>query len=375
VAPLLKILHVVDSMGGGGMENGVVNIARNLPREIFDVHVCCLRRGGVFSERLPAPEKLHVLNKTPGFSFSCIRMLRQRILQIKPDIIHTHNLGPLIYTSFASFFGRSWPIVHGEHAELTPDELAIRRKVARKLMYRGCRRVHTVSNQLRNHFIELGFTRNNICTILNGVDTNTFIPPPDKEKAKQHFAIPGLSPDDFIIGSVGRFGTFKRHTLLVSAFDKLASLHKNVILILAGDDGPGKSQALAAISSSKHNNRIHWLGFQKNIVPFYQGIDLLVAPSINEGMSNAVLEAMACEVPILANTACGNTEILGASEGGTLASMNNPPELTQLLSSQFKNRGTLGEKGIAARKNVTTRFSIDQMTVNYGNLYQQVARQ
>lgn len=362
-------------MGGGGMENGVVNIARNLPRETFDVNVCCLRRGGVFGDRLPVPGKLHVLNKPPGFSFSCIRMLRQKIFQINPDIIHTHNLGPLIYTSFASFFGRSWRIIHGEHAELTKDELIIRRKFARKIMYKGCRCVHTVSSQLQNDLIELGFTRNNICTILNGVDTNTFIPSPDKKTAKQHLAIPGLSSDDFIIGSVGRFGTFKRHALLVSAFDELASLHKNVMLILAGDDGPGKYQVLQQISACRHNNRIQWLGFQKNIVPFYQGMDLLVAPSINEGMSNAVLEAMACGVPVLANTACGNSEILADSEGGTLASMENPSELTQLLSSQFKNRDALAEKGIAARKTVTTRFSIEQMTTNYSNLYQQVAQQ
>jgi glycosyltransferase involved in cell wall biosynthesis len=361
-------------MAGGGMENGIANICRNLPRETFNFHVCCLRGGGTFADRLPATAQLYILNKKPGFSFSCIRMLRQTILRIKPDIIHTHNLGPLIYTFIASFFGRSWQIIHGEHAELTPGELVIRRKFARKFMYKGCCCIHAVSAQLHNNLIELGFPKNDICTILNGVDTNLFFPPDNKRTAKKHLEIAGLSPDDLVIGSVGRFGTFKRHALLLAAFDDFASLHDNVMLVLAGDDGPRKSEVLKKISQCKYSNRIHWIGFQKNIVPFYQGIDLLVAPSINEGMSNAILEAMACGTPVLANTACGNSEILAESEGGTLASMKSASMLTQLLCAQYENRNCLATKGIAARKTVSTRFSIEKMTAKYSNLYLRVAR-
>lgn len=362
-------------MGGGGMENGIANLSLRLSPSDFDLHVCCLRSRGVFSERLANPSQVYPLDKSPGFSFRCLRRLRKQILHIKPDIIHTHNLGPLIYTFLASCLGRRWKIVHGEHAELTRCELTIRRRLARKLMYRGCRCVHSVSRQLSDQLLTLGFCEKKIHTISNGVDTKRFIPATDKLKAKQSLLNPSMPSNCFVIGAAGRFGKYKRHSLLVSAFDELASRHKDVVLILAGDGGTEKAGTLQQISECRHKDRIHWAGFLKDISKFYQGIDLLISPSLNEGMSNVLLEAMACGVPVLANKACGNSEILSASQGGILAAMESPSELAKIVSSLVTNREYLEKKGIAARETVSMHFSIEEMTTNYSKLYHRVAYQ
>lgn len=360
-------------MGGGGMENGIANLSRNLPRDKFDLHACCLRSGGAFSNRFENPSQVYSLNKRPGFSIACVRKLCKQIRRIRPDIIHTHNLGPLIYASLASCFGKKQIIVHGEHAELTLADLTLRRKACRKIMYRRCRAIHTVSSQLSAQIIDLGLGKKNIHTIKNGVDSEKFTPPQNKATAKQKLALPGLPEENFIIGSVGRFGTHKRHSMLVTAFDALACLHDEVMLVLAGDGGPEKSATLNAISECKNKDRIHWLGFQKDIRLFYQGIDLLVSPSVNEGMSNAVLEAMACAVPVLANEACGNTEILSGSTGGMMAQMKDASDLTNILDRLVANKGNLEAKGVAARKTVSAQFSIERMVDHYSNLYQAVA--
>ena len=360
-------------MGGGGMENGVANVSRNLPPRHFDLHVCCLRSSGVFSKRLKNPDQVYSLNKPPGLSIKCIIKLRSHILRIRPDIIHTHNLGPLIYTSIASFFARKQTIIHGEHAELTDCDLTVRRNFARRLFYPRCYAVHTVSNQLSRQLIELGFTTTNIQTIRNGVDQEKFAPTHNKVNAKEKLALPFLPDDSFVIGAVGRFGLHKRHSILVSAFDQLADHHDEVILVIAGDGGPEKTSTLKKISESKHKDRIHWLGFQEDIVAFYQGIDLLVAPSANEGMSNAVLEAMACAIPVLANKACGNAEILSGSGGGIVASMRNDSELTSILSRLVKSRKSLEAQGAAACQAVAAQFSIQRMAADYSEVYQRAS--
>ncbi len=360
-------------MGVGGMENGIANLSHALPQTGFDIHVCCLSSRGAFSERLANPSQVFAINKAPGISFGCVGKLRKQIRSIEPDIIHTHNLGPLIYTYFASSLGRRWKIVHGEHAELNHTDLTIRRRVARKLIYRRCRGIHGVSKQLSNQLLELNLINGEMITILNGVDTNRFTPPPDKLQAKQRLRIPNLTSSSIVLGTAGRFGEFKRHAMLVSAFDELACSHKDVILLLAGDGGPEKNLTLQRIAECRNKDRIHWLGFLNDIDRFYQGIDLLVSPSVNEGMSNVILEAMSCGVPVLANQACGNAEILSSCEGGLLASMDNQSEMTTVLSFVLREKADLYLNGRLARETASAQFSIEKMAENYSALYQRIA--
>src|SRR6188472_3490772 len=110
-----KILHVVLSLEPGGMENGLVNVASRLCSEEFEVHVCCLERGGDFIQRLPNPAHVSVLKKPSGFSFRTVAALAKVISEVRPTLVHSHNLGPLIYSSLATGFGLSRPILQGEH--------------------------------------------------------------------------------------------------------------------------------------------------------------------------------------------------------------------------------------------------------------------
>ena len=88
----VKILHVVFSLEPGGMENGLINVARALDPGEFEVHVCCLERPGAFAERLPEPRRIHVLGKQPGFSPLTAWRLARLIAKIESAIIHSHNL-------------------------------------------------------------------------------------------------------------------------------------------------------------------------------------------------------------------------------------------------------------------------------------------
>lgn len=365
VSGLVKVLHVVNSLDPGGMENGVVNLACGLEPRGIATYVACLERRGAFAERLPDSAHVEVLEKCGGFSRDATIRLARHISRVQPDVIHTHNLGPLIYASLATIFGFRRPIVHGEHSQLTPEELKPRRLRQRRWLYRACRQVHTVAEGIRGELISLGFSGHKIRTITNGVDTARFIPA-DRPAIRRELALP---PDALFIGIVGRFGPFKGHDVLLAAFEKIALQFPAARLLIVGAGGPEEARIAALAAQSLHRERIHLAGFQSDPVRWTQALDLLAIPSTNEGMSNAALEAMACAVPVLANTGCGQEHLIDQGRDGFIADLRTPGALATELAALIENPGRLVDIGTNARSKVVSHFSLRAMIDAYEQLY------
>ena len=365
----LRILHVVFSLDPGGMENGIVNVARGLPADEFEVHVCCLERGGAFVERLPQPENVVVLNKPPGFSPRAVLRVARHAARIGADLLHPHNLGPLTYAALGSGFGLWKPVLQGEHGVFQGDQGSPARLRQRQRLYRACRKVHTVSESLRRYLIEHGFPAEKITAILNGVDTERF-QPVDKAAVRAQLDLPASGQ---FIGIVGRFDPNKKHLLLIKAFNRVATQLPGARLVIVGDKGAEKDAIHAAAQASPARDRIHLAGFQSNPTPWYQALDLLAAPSIFEGLSNAVLEAMACGVPCLAHTACGNAEVITSGSDGFLAALDSVELLAAEMHRVLANQTELAAVGQRARARVMRDFSMDAMVRNYARIYREVA--
>lgn len=358
-----RILHVVQSLGAGGMENGLVNVANSLPSARFDVHVCCLESEGVFAKRLPSSSQVIALHKAPGFSPAVVLKLRRLLGEMKPDLIHTHNLGPLIYSGLATRFRSFIPILHGEHSQLTEEERQPRRLRQRRILYRFCGRVHSVSHALHQQLLELGFPESKLTVLVNGVDSERFAPG-DRARAKADL---GINPNEPVIGIVARFGPFKGHTLLIEAFEQMGA--NNGRLLIVGDGGPMKATVHDRVAKSRCAERIHLAGFQEDPRPYYRALDLLVVPSSNEGLSNAVLEAMACATPVLASDACGNADVIEDGVDGFLGAMKNPPDVATRIQRLLGDRNLLENAGLRARQKIVANYSLARMAQNYADLY------
>lgn len=351
------------------MENGIVNVARRLPADEFEVHVCCLERGGAFVERLPQPGNAVVLHKAPGFSARAVLGVACHAARIGAHVLHPHNLGPLTYAALGSGFGVWKPVLQGEHGVFQGDQSSPARLRQRQRLYRACRKVHTVSESLRRYLIEHGFPAEKISAIINGVDADRF-QPVDKAVVRTQL---GLPPEGQFIGIVGRFDPNKKHLLLIEAFNRVAAQLPGARLVIVGSKGGESEKIHAAAAASPVRDRIHFAGFQANTVPWYQALDLLAAPSIFEGLSNAVLEAMACGVPCLAHTACGNAEVITSGADGFLAELDTAELLAANLHRALGNLAELAAVGQRARARVVRDFSMDAMVRNYARLYREVA--
>ncbi len=365
----IRVLHVVDSLSPGGMENGVVNISQRLQENGFDFHVACLRHKGDFAKRLARPDQVVVMGKTSGFSLQTVRNLRRHIRTIQPDVVHSHNLGALIYAALATFGGLTPPVVHGEHGQLGAVDTAKKRLWQRRIFFAFCRRVHVVSTGLRDNLHQWGLRSwHPIVATPNGVDTTRFSPQWDGERNKIRKEL-GFDETDQVIGIVGRLVAVKRHRMLLEAFTELAAEFPRLHLLVVGDGGEGREGVITAMREHPLAARVHWVGHQDNLPRFYQAMDLLTAPSELEGLSNAVLEAMATGLPVLGHVACGNSEVIQDGQNGLLSSLNSPQELAAALRAALLDHSTLRKLGQSARESVLRDYSMEAMVRSYSRLY------
>ena len=361
----MKILHVVNSLEPGGMENGVVNMARALERRGFEIHVACLERLGAFAARLPHPERAVILGKGHGFSPAATWRLARHLTLLRPDIVHSHNLGALIYSGLATLGGTRCRLIQGEHSKLTEAERSPRRLRQRRILYRGCRAIHTVSEAMREELIASGFPAEKISAIANGVDTSRFAPG-DRGAARRALSLP---EEALVVGIVGRFGAYKRHGMLLEAFEEIAPRFPTAHLLIAGAGGPEEAKITTRARSSIFRERIQLTGFQNDPRTCYRALDLLAIPSVNEGLSNVALEAMACGIPVLAQAGCGHEQVITHDADGWIAGLDSPSRLAAQLAELLAQPARLVDFGANARKKVESQFSIESMIHAYEQLY------
>jgi len=366
----LKVAHLVFSLEPGGMENGVVNLANHLPLDRLQTRIVCLEKAGAFAERLRPEIAVTALGRRPGWDWRACWRLAQDLSQQSPDVIHTHNLGPLIYAAVARMLHpRLWrtPILHGEHGALQGDSLTPRRMRQRRWLYRLCRKIHTVSAGLRTELIERGMPAEHLVSLINGVDCRRFAPAADKKKARQ---LAGLPEEAWVLGTVGRFIATKRYPLLIEAFEILAKQHPQAHLLILGDGGPEKVAVADLIERSPVRSRLHPLGHQAEPASFYQAMDLMVMPSSHEGLANALLEAMATGVPVLAHAACGAGEVIEDGQSGILRQIQSATDLAAEMDLWMHRPQDLAAIGQAARRSAEAQFSLESMMQNYLRVYQ-----
>jgi glycosyltransferase involved in cell wall biosynthesis len=368
----VRLLEVVDSLQPGGMENVLVQVLSRYAPEQVSADVVCLVRSGPFEKRLPSRTKVHVIGKKDGFDWKTVRSLRELIQRGSYDVVHTHHLGGLIFFSLACGMRKRPVLIHSEHTIWTGSDLSRKKRWQRRMLYPVASAVTTVSQQQVDQMQSLGFRHRRMFPIVNGVDSARFRPAADKAEVRRQLQ---LDPQARWLGMVARFGPWKRHMDLIEAFENMALDHPGVNLLLVGDGGPEKERVLARLEASPFRKRIHWSGFQLDPVPWYQAMDVLVVSSSNEGMPNAVLEAMSCGLPMVANDVCGVREIAEDEKHGWIMDLGTVRKLEAGLRLVVTaDRAELERRGGTAMHHVQTQFSLDATVGKYLDLFCQSIR-
>lgn len=359
--PPLRVLHVVHSLGTGGTECVLMRVANRLSARGFDFHTCCLGEEGELAASMPRPDQVHALRRSDGWSLRTVAGLRHVFGQVAPDVIHTHNIGPLLYAAPAAWWGLRWSILHGEHSRIGL-KVGTRYGWLSRLLYTACRRVHTVSENQLGDLRSLGFvSQRRSLAVVNGVDLELFRP--GASSVAEELALPAGSR---LLGVVGRLIPSKRHVRLVQG---LAQLPADVHLVVIGD-GEVRTQILAEAGQLGCADRVHLVGTRSDMVRFYQAMDLLVVASDSEGLSNVILEAMACGTPVVANAYCGGCdEVITHGQDGWLLPMNTPERVAAAIGEALSSPAELDQRATHARQTIAERFNFERTVDQYEETY------
>jgi sugar transferase (PEP-CTERM/EpsH1 system associated) len=370
----LRILHVVSCLHLGGTEKGVLKIIDGLGNTEFEHQICAVRgvdEGFVRQMKVPAPVSA-VGNAEPGFQFPFFRLVRA-MNQFRPHIVHTRNFGALEAIP-AARFARVPVAIHSEHGyELEIlGGLPLRRRFVCGAFYALADQVFTVSRDLRDyHSKQSWLSPKKFSVIYNGVNTDRFSPRPELCGALRSEI--GIPRNRFVIGTVSRLVPIKDHKTLLNAAEILVRQGKDVHVLIVGS-GPelSKLQAYAAVSP-EIAGRTLFLGASDRVPDLLNAMDVFVLPSISEGMSNTILEAMATGLPVVASRSGGNPELIEEGPVGCLFEPRDVEALAGHLSMIADDPSLCREYGHAARERAVGQFSLTDMVQRYRDLYMDLA--
>ncbi|MEZ5504078.1 MAG: TIGR03088 family PEP-CTERM/XrtA system glycosyltransferase [Halioglobus sp.] len=377
------VAHLIYALSTGGLENGLVNIINRTPPGRYRHVIICITTADEFAERITAKDvRVIQMRKPPGQSPGFYLRLWRLLRELRPEIIHSRNLAALE----AQLAGLGCPgvrRVHGEHGREINDldgrnwkYLALRR-VMRLFIHRYI----AVSRDLQQWLLDVvGVAPGSLQQIYNGVDFDRFSPGSVKPLALLPPHWQGLD-DMLLAGTVGRLTPVKDQQLLLRAIAELRKTRPDVFrrvrVVLVGD-GPLR-QALADTVRDLDLGQQVWLAGDRDDVPeLLAAMDLFVLPSLAEGISNTVLEAMACGLPVIATAVGGNVELVEEGFNGRLVPVGDARALALALGQLLQDESERRRLGNNARQRVLERFEwgrcVDAYLAVYDGLLQPEAR-
>ncbi len=369
------IVHVIHHFGVGGMENGIVNLINHMPPERYRHAIVCLNGYSEFHKRLNQPVELVALNKRDGNDIGLYGRLFRELRRLKPAIVHTRNLAALEGQVVATAAGIS-NRVHGEHGRDMFDLRGKSRKynLLRRAIRPLVKHYIPVSKDLERWLIDTVRVNPVRATqIYNGVDSVKFTP---LTAPRINYGPPGFCPPDgFVIGAVGRMAEVKDYPNLVRAFLRMLELKPEISararLVILGE-GVARATCLALLKQSNAEH-LAWLpGNRDDIADLMRQFDVFCLSSLGEGVSNTILEAMACGLPVVATDVGGNSELVDDGITGTLVPSADPKAMAHALLMYYQDSTRANTHGAAGRAKIEAHFSMSAMVRGYLDVYDKV---
>lgn len=352
----------------GGLENGIVNLINHMPAEAYRHCIVALTEVTDFRSRIQRGDVEFIgLNKAPGHGIWLYPQLFRLFRQLRPAIVHSRNLGALEVLLPA--WAAGVPVrIHGEHGRDVTDLDGTNRKHqwTRRFYRPFVSRYMALSRDLSAYLQEaVKVPAKRITQAYNGVDIERFSRP-----AGDALPIPGCPFDpavDWIVGTVGRMSPVKDQLMLAQAFVQALSQAPQLRLVMVGE-GPLRAQAQALLDAAGVADKA-WLPGERSDVPaVMRGLHAFALPSLAEGISNTILEAMACGLPVIATEVGGNADLVSA-ETGVLVPKADPQAFAAALVELASQPARAQRMGAAGRQRVDQHFSMAAMVATYRGVY------
>ncbi|MBX9830797.1 glycosyltransferase [Candidatus Babeliales bacterium] len=378
----MKILHIITSLKLGGGETMLYRFLAQSTKDKRYQHVVAYFHPGPFVQAIknlgiPVVQISGVLS---CYDPLALWRLRKFIKQCRPDVIHSSLWSAnVIARLFASWY--NIPLICDLHGNAAHE--GSMRNLLDRLTVALPKKIVAVADGVKKGYEKtiVSFLRNpqaracvaaSLTVIKNGIDTKMLYADAYKEPLKR--ADFGLQENDFVIGSVGRLDPIKSYNVLVGAF--FLALRKASgegrplkLMLVGGGQDEGKIKKL--VERLGITNQVVLVGARNDGARFYRLFDCFALSSQSEGLSIALLEAMAFGLPIV-STCVGRHEVLVEGENGLLVPVNNELPLAQALLHVYQNPAHAQAMGLANKDLVKKTYTLDAMIARYHELYDEV---
>ena len=319
-------MQVVLSLRTGGLERVVIDLVKNASEE-FRTIVCCLEAPGNWATEVP---NVVSLGKCPGVDWTLFGKLKRLARQEHVRVIHTHNSTAHFYGAIAGKLA-GVKVLHTEHGVNVGDEARYRR-------------LNRIAAPFTDMTVSVSRQADGVPVVPNGIHVERFTRPRTAAGKR--------------VGSVGRLVREKNYPLLIRAVAGIAGAE----LVLVGD-GPLRNELTGA----------QLLGNRTDIPELLASFDVFALSSSTEGMSIALLEAMAAACPIVVTAVGGNTELIEHEVTGLVVPPDNEEALHTAIRRLLDDRALAHRLGAAAQERAQQQFDVQQMVRRYEELYRQLS--
>ena len=360
---ILRVALVITDLDVGGAERAIVNLATRIDRRRWQAKVFALAGEGSLAKVLRAEGIAYqCLGCTRSQPVRVVTRLRRALRAYQPQIVQSF----LFHANLASRLAAAWP---GGPWVLGGLRVAEHRKRWHLAFDRLTARLSAGSVCVSHGVLEFsqkvgGLDPDRLTVIPNGIDPAPF----DAAKSLPRRDL-GIPDDAHLVLYVGRLDPQKGLSHLLDAAGQMILQSPTWHLALVGD-GPCRTWLTQRIGGdARLTERIHWLGPRDDVPRLLKSSDVLVLPSLWEGMPNVILEAMAASKPVVATSVEGTRELVIPGETGWLVPPGSTPGLTAALLSAALNPEQCKAYGLKGRERVVSRFSLDETVAAYDRLW------
>jgi sugar transferase (PEP-CTERM/EpsH1 system associated) len=349
------VAHVTQSLHMGGQEKLLVEFARHADRSRFRLIFVSLGETGVLAsqiERCGWP--VYCLNQSHGLRPRIGWRLSALFRREKVDVIHTHDMRPLVYGSLAARLGRGRRLIHTRHGQsldLSRRQLLLLRAAARRVDDFVC-----VSRDAACIARLQGISPNKVVTIENGIDIARFADLRASEDGPI-VTVARLSPEKNISGLLKALAIARRQE---------PRQRLRLVIVGGGVCRPALEEETSTLGLS---DCVRFVGEAADVSQWLGGARLFVLPSHTEGVSLTILEAMAAGVPVIATRVGGTPEVVHDQQTGLLVPPRNPAALAEAILRLWRQRSERERLAERARRYVSESFCVRNMVRRYESLY------
>ncbi len=352
---------MVYSFGIGGLESVIVNLIKN--SSSYDVEHVVISLVDVIDSHTLIEDlaPVYVIDKKEGNDFSSHIRLFNLLKKLKPDVLHTYNFGTIEY-QLTGFVAGVNKLIHCDHGYGGDDSSGKNRfrVLVRKLISYLLNNYIVVSPDLMEWCIgEVKIKKAKLRLIFNGVDTERFSPSRDKYSK-------------YTICNISRVDSEKNQALLVNAYILACKTNPDYLdasqLIIIGD-GPAFSDLKKLVKEEGAGVNIQLLGYRMDVSEELKKSHLFALTSLYEAMPMTILEAMACEVPVMSTDVGGVRYLLSDNEGWLIKADTISVVAGKLLCLYSNKDDVAGRKAKLAKLKVDQCYTVETMVKNYMGLY------